>query len=99
MAPRPEPPKANRPKSHQLSLVSVTMVGNATAAFYCVKESQEVEKDYMEAKVGNGVLRVETGDRTEDTRESVILIPVEQIMLLAVAKINHIASAHGIITS
>ncbi len=95
---RERAPAINRPKSHQISLVSITLNGNATAAFYCIHDRDEVEKHYITAIAEGKPFRVETGDVTEETRESIVLIPTAQIMLLAVAKINHIALSHGILT-
>ncbi len=80
------------PKSHQLSLVSITITGNIQAAFYSIHDSETVEKAYVTAVAEGGVFRVETGDRTDNTNSSVVLIPASQIVLLAVAKISHVVT-------
>lgn len=85
--------RQNAPKSHQLSLVSITITGNVQAAFYSIHEAEDIERDFKTALAENSIFRVETGDRTDNTNSSVILMPASQIVLLAVSKISHVVAS------
>lgn len=78
------------PKTHQLSVVSVTSISNLQMSFYSIHEAHEVEAEFVRAFANNLPVRIETGDKSDITRDSIVFIPSGQILVFAVAQVSRI---------
>jgi hypothetical protein len=54
---------------------------------YCIHDREQIENQYREMKMINGFMKIESGARSENYSDSVLIMPVEEIVILAISNV------------
>lgn len=76
-------PTPQAPKSHQITTVNITTKTGMQVAVYSIHSKTEILESYEQ---GDAFLRITTGDDSD----TVLIMPTDEIVILAVANVSHI---------